>query len=142
MEVNWSGHPLHPPAEGRYYNFTKLPRERLLSVGTMRQPDFDPAPTTLRIHRCGYVSKCKKHHCRERATVIAQKIDVAGRHVRQIELCPPHCEIVIERERARELEICDRRNEIASLSSLSRESKKERADAHESAIPKPIGERG
>ena len=33
----------------------------------MLQPDFDPAPKTLRIHRCGYVSKCKKVRCRERA---------------------------------------------------------------------------
>jgi hypothetical protein len=29
----------------------------------------------------------------------------------QIELCPLHCENVIERERARGLEICDRRDE-------------------------------
>jgi hypothetical protein len=46
-----------------------------------------------------------------RATLIAEKVDTAGRHVRQIELCPLHCEIVIERERSRGLEICDRRNE-------------------------------
>jgi hypothetical protein len=32
-----------------------------------------------------------------------------GRHVRQIELCALHCGIVIERERARGLEISDRR---------------------------------
>jgi hypothetical protein len=38
-------------------------------------------------------------------------VDVAGRHVRQIELCLSHCEIVIERERCRGLEISDRRNE-------------------------------
>ena len=71
--------------------------------------DFDPEPKTLRIHRCGYVSKCKKRNCRERAPLIAEKVDGAGRHVRQIELCTRHCEIVIERERARGLEICDRR---------------------------------
>jgi hypothetical protein len=41
--------------------------------------------------------------------LIAEKIDAAGRHVRQIELCPQHCDIVVERERARGLEICDRR---------------------------------
>jgi hypothetical protein len=35
----------------------------------------------------------------KRATLIAEKTDAAGRHVRQIELCPLHCEIVIERER-------------------------------------------
>jgi hypothetical protein len=75
------------------------------------QPDFDPAPRTLRIHRCGYVSKCKKPQCRERATLIAEKVDSADRHVRQIELCTRHCNIVIERERSRGLEVCDRRGE-------------------------------
>ena len=53
----------------------------------------------------------QKPNCRERATLIAEKVDGAGRQVRQIELCPRHCQIVIERERARGLEICDRRDE-------------------------------
>jgi len=39
--------------------------------------------------------------------VIAEKVDGAGRHIRQIELCPQHGEIVIERERKRGLEISD-----------------------------------
>jgi hypothetical protein len=77
----------------------------------MLQPDFDLEPKTLRIHRCGYVSKCKKLRCQERASRITEKVDGAGRHVRQIELCPQHCQIVIERERSRGLEIYDRRNE-------------------------------
>jgi hypothetical protein len=77
----------------------------------MLQPDFDPAPKEVRIHRCGYVSRCKKPRCSERATLIAEKVDGAGRHVRRIELCTRHCNIVIERERARGLEISDRRNE-------------------------------
>jgi uncharacterized Fe-S radical SAM superfamily protein PflX len=51
------------------------------------------------------------NQCRERATLIAEKVDSAGRHVRQIELCTRHCNIVIERERSRGLEICDRRGE-------------------------------
>jgi len=63
----------------------------------MLQPNFDPAPTAVRIHRCGYVSPCKARGCRERATLIAEKVDGAGRHVRQIELCARHCQIVIER---------------------------------------------
>ena len=50
--------------------------------------------------------------CLKRATLIAEKVDTAGRHVRQIELCPPHCQIVIERERFRGLEICDRRRPL------------------------------
>jgi hypothetical protein len=69
------------------------------------QPDFDPAPTTVRINCCKYVSQCKARRCLKRATLIAEKIDGAGRHVRQIELCPLHCELVIARERARGLEI-------------------------------------
>jgi hypothetical protein len=40
-----------------------------------------------------------------------KKTDAAGRPVRQIELYAQHCDIVIERERARGLEVCDRRNE-------------------------------
>lgn len=75
----------------------------------MLQPDFDPTPKTVRIYRCGYVSQCKARGCPKRATLIAEKVDVAGRHVRQIELCLAHCEVVIERERARGLEISDRR---------------------------------
>ena len=77
----------------------------------MLQPNFDPAPTTVRIHRCKYVLQCKARNCPKRATLIAEKVDTAGRHVRQIELCERHCDIAIERERARGLEICDRRNE-------------------------------
>jgi hypothetical protein len=77
----------------------------------MLRPNFDPARTSLRIRRCGYVSKCKKPHCQERATLIAEKVDGAGRHVRQIEVFPPHFQIVIERERSRELEICDSHDE-------------------------------
>jgi hypothetical protein len=73
--------------------------------------NFEPAPTEVRIHRCGYVSRCKARNCLKRATLIAQKVDGAGRHVRQIELCALHCEIFIERERAHGLEICDRRRE-------------------------------
>jgi hypothetical protein len=66
----------------------------------MLQPDFDPAPTEVRIHRCGYVSQCKARSCLKRATLIAEKVDAAGRHVREIELCERHCQIVIERARA------------------------------------------
>lgn len=77
----------------------------------MLEPDFDPEPTAVRINRCGYVSRCKARPCLARATVVAEKVDGAGRHVRQIELCERHCDIVIERERKRGLEICDRRDE-------------------------------
>jgi hypothetical protein len=75
----------------------------------MLQPDFDPAPTTVRIHRCKCVTRSKKRRCSVRATLIAEKTDAAGRHLRQIELCSQHCEIVIERERSRGLEIWDSR---------------------------------
>ena len=45
------------------------------------------------------------------ATLIAEKVDGAGRHVRQIELCAQHCGVVIDRERTRGLEISDWRDE-------------------------------
>jgi hypothetical protein len=78
----------------------------------MLQPDFDPAPTTARIHRCRYVAQCKARRWLKRATLVAEKVDGAGRHVRQIELCPVHCEIVIERERARGPELSNRRGDM------------------------------
>jgi len=77
----------------------------------MLQPDFDSAPTTLRIYLCGYVSKCKKRGCLSPATLIAEKVDGAGRHIRQIELCARHGGVVIESARGRGLEISDRRFE-------------------------------
>ena len=56
--------------------------------------------------RCGYVSKCKARRCLERATLTAEKVDGASRRVRQFHL--RHCDFVIKRERAHDLEICDR----------------------------------
>src|SRR5271157_1526901 len=64
--------------------------------GSAMVPDFDRATQILRIHRCGYVSECKKHGCLAPATLICEKVDGAGRHVRQIELCDRHGEVVIE----------------------------------------------
>ena len=75
----------------------------------MLQPDFDPVPVAVRINRCYYVSRCKARNCLARATLVAEKVDGAGRHIRQIELCARHSEVVIARERARGLEISDRR---------------------------------
>jgi hypothetical protein len=88
-----------------------LAKRRQCYPPVVLQPDFDPAPTAVRIHRCGYVSPCRARGCLKRATLIAEKVDVAGRHVRQIELCTRHCQIVIAHERVHGLEICDRRSE-------------------------------
>jgi hypothetical protein len=44
------------------------------------------------------------------ATIVLRKIDAAGRPVRQIELCDRHAQAVIVRERARGLEVHDRRD--------------------------------
>ena len=78
---------------------------------TMLEPDFDPVPTAVRVHRCGNVSPCRARRCQKLATLIAEKVDAAGLHLRQIELRPLQCQIVIERERNRGLDICDRRDQ-------------------------------
>lgn len=65
----------------------------------MRQPDFNPEAVSVRIYRCGYIAKCKARSCLERATLVAEKVDSAGRHAGQVELCDRHCDFVINRER-------------------------------------------
>jgi hypothetical protein len=44
----------------------------------MLQLDFDTELTTVRIHRCKYVSKCKARNCLARATLIAEKVAVTA----------------------------------------------------------------
>lgn len=76
----------------------------------MLAPDFNPAAVAVRIHCIGYMSKCKACGCRTRASIVAEKVDGAGRHVHQVELSDRHAHVVVERERARGLEILDRRD--------------------------------
>ena len=83
-----------------------LPNET--SLGTIA--NVSGTGVAVQIYRCEYVSQCKAPRCPERATLVAEKVDNAGRHVRQIELCDRHAQIVIARERARGLEILDRRD--------------------------------
>ena len=59
----------------------------------------------------GYVAQCNARRCLKRATLIAEIMMWLVIYVRQIELCLLHCEVVIERERSRGLEISDRRKE-------------------------------
>ena len=90
---------------------------------------FNPEPVAVRIYRCGYVAKCKARSCLRQATIIAEKVDSAGRHAAQVELCARHCDIVIERERSRSLEISDRRNDW--LLTIQIEESKEPPDPSE-----------
>ena len=53
----------------------------------MLQPNFDREPTKFASIDAATFSQCKARNCLKRATLIAQKVDGAGRHVRQIELC-------------------------------------------------------
>jgi hypothetical protein len=77
----------------------------------MFDPDFDPLPTAVQIGRSGYTCPCRAPRCTaSRAMIVLRKIDAAGRPVRQIELCDRHAQVVIVRERARGLEIQDRRD--------------------------------
>lgn len=86
-------------------------RERVIKAELMLEPNFDPLPTAVQIGRCGYACPCRAPRCAERrATIVLRKIDAAGRPVRQIELCERHAQVVIARERARGLEIHDRRD--------------------------------
>jgi hypothetical protein len=66
------------------------------------------------------------------------KVDTAGGHVRQIELCLPHRQIVIECGRTGALKICDRRDEKSAALQLE---EKKRASAPD-ASPKPTWGRG
>ena len=68
---------------------------------TKLEPNFDPAPTAVASIDADYVSPYQGRECLKRATLVAEKVDAAGRHVRQIELCEPHLDFVIERERNR-----------------------------------------
>jgi hypothetical protein len=48
-----------------------------------------------------HVIQCKARNCFKRATLVAEKFDSLGRHIRRIELCEPYCDVVVERERKR-----------------------------------------
>jgi hypothetical protein len=77
----------------------------------MLEPDFNPVPIAVQIVRCGYPRPCRApRYAGKRATIVLRKIDAAGRSIRQIELCDRHAEGVITRERARGVEIFDRRD--------------------------------
>ena len=85
----------------------------------MLQPDFNPEPVALRIHRCGYVIKCKARSCLKRATIVAEKVDTAGRHAGQVELCDRHCDVfVIKRQLAHGLETGDKAERVRVPSAL------------------------
>ena len=72
--------------------------------------DFDPAPATVQLWRIEYFAPCRARNCRsKKATIVARKLDRSGRFVRQLELCEVHALIVARRERAKGLEIVDRR---------------------------------
>jgi len=65
------------------------------------QPELDRVPVAVRIYGIRCVSKCGAQTCRERATTL-------GATSQQIGLSERHCEVVIERQRKRGLEISDR----------------------------------
>ena len=76
----------------------------------MLEIDFDPKPHAVEIGRCGYACPCRAPRCAQsRATIVLRKIDIAGRPIRQMELCVRHAQIVLARERAHGLKIEDRR---------------------------------
>ena len=47
--------------------------------------------------RLDRVIECKDRNCFKRATQVAEKFDGLGRHIRRIELCEPHRDVVVKR---------------------------------------------
>jgi hypothetical protein len=60
---------------------------------------------TIELLPCGYRAPCRLKNCKARATVIARAADVIGRPITQYELCAPHAEQIVDRERAKGREI-------------------------------------
>lgn len=60
----------------------------------MLNPELDPAPEGVRIHRIGYISRCKARRCLARATAVAKKANVVG--LDKSSCAPLHCEAVME----------------------------------------------
>jgi len=67
----------------------KSDREDIAPIGTgpCCNPTSIPSPGLSASIGASTFSRCKKPRCLERATLIAEKVDGAARHVRQIELC-------------------------------------------------------
>ncbi|HJU10856.1 MAG TPA: hypothetical protein VJ728_08260 [Candidatus Binataceae bacterium] len=63
---------------------------------------------TIELWRCLYDSPCRVKNCKAKATVIARSMDAGGRPEKQYELCRPHADQVVERERGRGREIVRR----------------------------------
>ena len=70
--------PWMPPRDKRLYRgmVVRLTMARQTAQsGDMFQPNFAPAPTEVRIHRCKYVSQCRARSCLKRGTLVAEKVD-------------------------------------------------------------------
>jgi hypothetical protein len=66
------------------------------------------AVKTIELLPCRYHIACRAKDCRRKATVIARSYDTGGRPLRQYELCQPHADQVVEREKGRGREIVTR----------------------------------
>jgi hypothetical protein len=65
----------------------------------------DDETKTIQVLTCRYRSPCRVKNCKARATIITRGLDAIGRPTVQRELCAPHAEQVVERERRKGREI-------------------------------------
>jgi hypothetical protein len=65
----------------------------------------DYETNTIQVLICRYRSPCRVKNCKARATIMTRGLDAIGRATVQPELCTPHAEQVVERERRKSREI-------------------------------------
>jgi hypothetical protein len=59
----------------------------------------------IELLNCGYKARCRAKNCKARATIIARAADVIGRPITRYELCAPHADQIVDRERTKDREI-------------------------------------
>jgi hypothetical protein len=75
------------------------------------QIDENVAPVEVRIHHCHYNARCRARNCRARGILTARYLDSMGLFLRQYELCAPHTDRLVVRDRRRGIVVSDSRNE-------------------------------
>jgi hypothetical protein len=75
------------------------------------QIDENVAPVEVRINRCHYNAHCRARNCRARGILVACYLDSMGRFLRQFELCAPHTDRLVVRDRRRGIVVTESRDD-------------------------------